>query len=95
MLALFSQILNHKESASDQSTLSSPNVPKQTLFYFQMTCQIIQSLKDANGAEDGSPAKVLAQAVEDKIVEYVERYHFGTGGAGKLMHSLVKYSIFF
>ena len=28
LLALFSQILNHKESASDQLTLSSSNVPK-------------------------------------------------------------------
>lgn len=32
--------------------------------------------------------------VEGKIVEYVDKYNFATGGAGKLMHSLVKYSIF-
>lgn len=86
--------MNNKESPSDQATLRSPSVPKQTLFYFQITHQVIQSLKTASGFDDGSPAKLITAAVEAKILEYVDRYSFGTGGAGKLMLSLVKYSIF-
>lgn len=44
--------------------------------------------------DDGSPAKKFLDQVEQKITEYVDKYDFGTGGAGKLMHSLVKFSIF-
>ena len=34
ILALFSMVLNHKESASDHRILTSTNFPNQSLFYF-------------------------------------------------------------
>jgi len=94
LLAVFTLILNHRDSGSDQQALCSPNVPKSTLFYFQMTNHIITKLKDAHGSDDASPAKLIATSVEEKIVQYVQTHDFSTSGAGKLMQSLVKFSVF-
>ena len=47
--------------------------------------------------KDGSKpmsAESLQAAVDKKIIDYVGKYDFSTCGAGKLMQTLVKFSVF-
>lgn len=96
LLALFSMVLNHKESASDHRILTSTNFANQSLFYFQIMSRVLAAHKDPAGMKvpTGMTTEKLQTAVDSKIVEYVTRFHFGTSGAGKLMHCLVKFSVF-
>lgn len=92
VLSIFSMILNHKDSASDHRVLASTNFPQQSLFYFQILSKTLSDLKEASPT--GMTPEKLQSFVDNKIVEYVSKYDFNTSGAGKLMYSLVKLSVF-
>ena len=94
LLALMSLILNHRDSPSDHSILGSTNFPKQSLFYSQVFSKILAAGKDSDGSDKGVMSGALRAALDVYIVSFVSRFTFETSGAGKLMQTLVKLSVF-
>ena len=45
-------------------------------------------------AGTGMTVESLQSALDKKIIEYITKFDFNTSGAGKLMYTLVKFSVF-